>query len=47
MHQRCKFGENMSYTFQDIVLTMLRTHTQSHEQQQNFMTPATLGLAEA
>jgi len=58
MHRWCKFGENVSNTLQDIVLTKFwdahtdtRTHAQTHartdEQDKNSMFPATLRWAEA
>jgi len=49
MHRWHKFGQNVSNTLQDIVLTMFHTHTDAHmdEQDKNSMPQATLGWAEA
>ena len=46
MHRWCKFGENMSNTLQDIVLTMFRD-ARTEEQDKTIMAPATLPSAEA
>ena len=42
MHQYWKFGESVSKTFQDIVLTTFGTHEQAHKQPENNVSSCTM-----